>query len=268
MQLDEQTVAVVTGAGNGLGQAIAYELAKRNCRLALIDIDHEGLGRTSKLLPDCRASYHVLNVADRRALACVAEQIKREHACVHLLVNNAGVSLSGQFEEFDVEDFEWLMGVNFWGVIYACKCFLPLLTKASEARICNILSGFALVGFPSKSAYAASKFAVRGFSESLQMELYSASINVTCVYLGTVNTRLVERGRACDPAKHRLEAQFLAGHGMPAARAARRICRAVETNRARVRIGRETFIFDGLARFFPNVTRRLISNLKSKIAFA
>jgi short-subunit dehydrogenase len=100
------------------------------------------------------------------------------------------------------------------------------------------------------------------------MELYLAPINVTCVYLGVVNTRLVERGRACDPAKQRMEAQFLAGNGMPAARAARQICRALEANRSRVRIGRETFIFDGLARFFPNVTRRLIANLKAKIAFA
>jgi short-subunit dehydrogenase len=214
MQLGVQSVAVVTGAGNGVGQAIACHLAKCGCRLVLVDIDHEGLDRTRKLLADCTASFHALDVAKRPAIESLAVEIANEWGCVDLLVNNAGVSLADRFEKSDITDFEWLMGVNFWGVIYTCRSFLPLLREAKEARICNILSGFALIGFPTKSAYVASKFAVRGFSESLQMELHAANVGVTCIYLGAVNSDLVRHGRACDSAKQQAEAEFLARNGI------------------------------------------------------
>ena len=267
MKLDEQTVAVVTGAGNGLGQAIACQLAERGCRLVLVDIDHEGLGRTKALLNPCTASLHALDVAERPAMESLAAEIADECGRVHLLVNNAGVSLAGPLENFDIADFQWLMGVNFWGMIYACKYFLPLLRKASEARICNILSGFALIGFPTKSAYAASKFGVRGFSESLQMELHASNVGVTCIYLGAVNSGLVRHGRACDSAKQQAEAEFLARNGIEAVVAARRICRAIIAERSRVRIGWSTFAFDALARLLPASTSRIVGIIKSKIPF-
>jgi short-subunit dehydrogenase len=267
MQLDEQTVAVVTGAGNGLGQAIACQLAERGCRLVLVDIDHEGLDRTRELLADCTVSLHALDVAKRPAMESLAAEIADECGCVHLLVNNAGVSLAGSVEQFDLTDFEWLMGVNFWGVIYSCKSFLPLLSKSREARICNILSGFALIGFPTKSAYVASKFAVRGFSESLQMELHAANVGVTCIYLGAVNTGLVRSQRASDSAKQQAEAEFLARNGIATTSAARRICRAIMSDRSRVCIGWSTFVFDALARLFPAFTLRIIGIIKNKIPF-
>jgi short-subunit dehydrogenase len=267
MQLDEQTVAVVTGAGNGLGQAIACQLAERGCRLVLVDVDHEGLGRTKELLNHRTASLRALDVAERPAMESLAAEIADECGCVHLLVNNAGVSVAGPVENLDIADFQWLMGVNFWGVVYACQCFLPLLRKAKQARICNILSGFALIGFPTKSAYAASKFAVRGFSESLQMELRGANVGVTCIYLGAVATDLVRNERACDSAKQQAEAEFLVRHGMQPAAAARRICRAIVANRRRVRIGWSTFLFDALARLFPASTSRIVGIIKSKIPF-
>jgi short-subunit dehydrogenase len=197
----------------------------------------------------------------------LAAEIANQCACIHLLVNNAGVSLAGPFEKFDIEDFEWLMGANFWGAIYACKYFLPLLRKASEARICNILSGFALIGFPMKSAYAASKFGVRGFSESLEMELHASNVGVTCIYLGAVRTGLVRSGRAWDDAKQLAEAEFLARNGMPTASAARQICRAIVADRRRVRIGWTTFVFDGLARLIPALTPRIIGAAKNLIRF-
>lgn len=268
MQLDERTVAVVTGAGNGLGQAIACQLARLGCRLVLVDIDHEGLDRTRKLLTDCTVSFHALDVAKRPAVKSLAAEIANECGCVDLLVNNAGVSLADRFEKSDITDFEWLMGVNFWGVIYTCRSFLPLLREAKEARICNILSGFALIGFPTKSAYVASKFAVRGFSESLQMELHAANVGVTCIYLGAVNSGLVRHGRACDRAKQQAEAEFLARNGIEPAVAARRICRAIIAERSRVRIGCSTFWFDAMARLFPALTPRIVGTVKSKIPFA
>jgi short-subunit dehydrogenase len=182
------------------------------------------------------------------------------------LVNNAGVSLADRFEKSDITDFEWLMGVNFWGVIYTCRSFLPLLREAKEARICNILSGFALIGFPTKSAYVASKFAVRGFSESLQMELHAANVGVTCIYLGAVNSGLAALTR--DSAKQRAEAEFLARNGIEPAVAARRICRAIIAERSRVRIGWSTFWLDAMARLFPALTPRIVGTVKNKIPFA
>lgn len=268
MQLDERTVAVVTGAGNGLGQAIACQLAKFGCRLVLVDIDHEGLDRTSKLLTDCTASLHALDIAKWQAIEALAAEIGHDYGCVDLLINNAGVSLADPFDRFDITDFEWLMGVNFWGVIYACKCFLPLLRKAREARICNVLSGFALIGFPTKSAYVASKFAVRGFSESLQMELHGANVGVTCIYLGAVNTGLVRNQRTSDRLKQRVEVEFLARTGIEPGAAARRICRAIMANRLRVRIGSSTVMFDALARFCPALTPKIVGAVKDKVPFA
>jgi short-subunit dehydrogenase len=142
------------------------------------------------------------------------------------------------------------------------------LREAKEARICNILSDFALIGFPTKSAYVASKFAVRGFSESLQMELHAANVGVTCIYLGAVNSGLVRHGRACDRAKQQAKAEFLARNGIEPAVAARRICRAIIAERSRVRIGWSTFWFDAMARLFPALTPRIVGTVKSKIPFA
>ena len=267
MQLDEETVAVVTGAGGGLGQAIACELAKRGCRLVLVDIDGAGLTRTNRLLKECSASFHVLDIADACGIESLADKVGADWGRVDLLINNAGVSAAAPFEKSELMDFHWVMDVNFWGVIYACRSFLPLLRKAKQARICNVLSSFALLGFPTKSAYAASKFAVRGFSESLQMELHDTGVGLTCVYVGAVRTSLVRNGRSWDADKQEAEADFLSRHGMEPTTSAQRICRAIIADRSRVRIGWTTFAFDGLARLIPALTPRIAGIAKNRIRF-
>lgn len=267
MQLNEETVAVVTGAGGGLGQAIACELAKRGCRLVLVDIDGAGLSRTRRLLKHCTASFHVFDIADACGIESLAGEVGAYWGRVDLLINNAGVSAAAPFEKSELLDFHWVMDVNFWGVIYACRSFLPLLRKAKQACICNVLSSFALLGFPTKSAYAASKFAVRGFSESLQMDLHDTCIGVTCVYVGAVRTSLVRNGRSWDGDKQEAEADFLSRNGMEPATGAQRICRAIIADRSRVRIGCTTFAFDGLARFIPALSPRIVGAAKKRIRF-
>ena len=267
MQLNEETVAVVTGAGDGLGQALACDLANRGCRLVLVDIDGAGLSRTRRLLKERPASFHVFDIANACGVESLASDVGADWGRVDLLVNNAGVSAAAPFEKSELTDFQWVMDVNFWGVIYACRSFLPLLRKAKQARICNVLSSFALLGFPTKSAYVASKFAVRGFSESLQMELHDTGVGLTCVYVGAVRTSLVRNGRSWDGDKQEAEADFLSRYGMEPATGAQRICRAIIADRPRVRIGWTTFAFDGLARLIPALTPRIVGAAKNRMRF-
>ena len=267
MHLNEQTVAVVTGAASGIGRGIALELARRGCRLALVDIDEAGLTRTQALAPHAHVSIHRTDVGDLAAMQALAEAVVREHGGVHVLVNNAGVSVTAPLDALKIEDFEWLMRVNFWGVVFGCKVFLPYLRREKEARICNVLSDFALVGFPTKSPYCASKFAVRGFSESLQAELYGSSVGVTCVYPGPVDTGLVKHGRAWDAAKQQAEADFVARRSLPVEKVARRICDGLARNRRRVLIGKETYLIDFMKRLAPSLTTRLVGKVRRRLPF-
>ena len=170
MRLRAGCVAVVTGAAGGIGRAISVVFARRGCDLALVDVDEAGLRETATIVEASgrRASAHVTDVSDRVAIESLPEGVLREHGAPDLLVNNAGVGLSGPLAETSLEDLEWVMGVNFWGAVLASKVFLPHLSARSEAHIVNVLSSFALAGFPAKSGYCASKFALRGFTEALR----------------------------------------------------------------------------------------------------
>jgi NAD(P)-dependent dehydrogenase (short-subunit alcohol dehydrogenase family) len=166
-------VAVTTGAGSGIGRAIALSLAQRGCHLALADVNPAGLAETAEMAAKhgVRVSQHVLDVASREAVAALPAAVHATHGRVDLLVNNAGVALGGTFEQVSEADFDWLMEINFHGLVRMTRAFLPLLHKSDDARIVNISSLFGLVSLPLQSAYCASKFAVRGFSNSLRIEL-------------------------------------------------------------------------------------------------
>lgn len=262
-------VAVVTGAGSGIGRALCEALARRGCDLALVDRDEDGLAATVSRLQKSgrRVSCHSVDVADRAQMERLPEGVLREHGRVHLLVNNAGVSVAGPLAEVSLDDYEWIVGVNFWGVVYGCKLFLPHLLREDEAHIVNILSDFGLVGFPTKSAYAATKFAVRGFSESLRAELYGTSVGLTCVYPGPVDTGIVRRGRAWDPVKQEREAEFVKQRSIPMDQVVKRTLRGVERNAPRVLIGRETYLMDFMARYFPGLTARLLPETRKHMPF-
>ena len=196
MTLKNRT-AIVTGAASGIGRAIAVSLARRGCNLALADIDEAGLVETERMTANggSKASRHRLDVSSSQAVAAFPKEILAAHGGVDLLVNNAGVALGGAFEEVAEEDFEWLFGVNFWGVVRMTRAFLPVLRASDDARIVNISSVFGLIAPEGQTAYAASKFAVRGFSNALMNELEGSNVGVTVVHPGGVATGIARNAR-------------------------------------------------------------------------
>jgi NAD(P)-dependent dehydrogenase (short-subunit alcohol dehydrogenase family) len=239
--------AVVTGAAGGIGRGIALALAKRGCNLALADLDEEGLAETARLCGNgVKATRHRLDVADKAAVAAFPGEVLADHGGVHLLFNNAGVAIGGSFEEVAEEDFEWLFEINFWGVVRMTRAFLPHLRNAGAGRIVNISSIFGIIAPPGQTAYTASKFAVRAFSESLRNELAmeGAKVGVTVVHPGGINTSIArnarparlatpERTRQAEADRERFQA-FLK---MPPEKAGEIIVAGVEKERPRVLVG-------------------------------
>jgi NAD(P)-dependent dehydrogenase (short-subunit alcohol dehydrogenase family) len=249
--------AVVTGAAGGIGRGIALSLARRRCHLALLDIDAAALARTAAEIAThgVHVSEHHLDVADREAVAAFPPRVIAEHSGVDLLVNNAGVALGGTFEEVTEADFEWLFGINFWGVVRMTRAFLPLLHKSEEARIVNVSSLFGLIAPPGQTAYAASKFAVRAFSESLRHELAATRIGVTVVHPGGIATSIAKNSRqpqnlTDDEAAERRKffESFLT---MPPEVAGEIITRGVENREARILVGSDAKRAALLERLMP-----------------
>jgi len=242
LQLKGRT-AVVTGAAGGIGRAIAASLAHRGCHLALADIDDAALARAASEIaaPGLRITTHHLDVSDRNAVAAFPQAVTAKHPGVDILVNNAGVALGGTFEQVSEEDFEWLFGINFWGVVWMIRAFLPLLHASEEARIVNLSSIFGIIAPPGNTAYVASKFAVRGFSESLRHELARTKIGVTVVHPGGIATSIAKNARMPktntpdeDEAKRKSFQAFLK---TPPEMAGETIVTGIESRKARVLIG-------------------------------
>jgi NAD(P)-dependent dehydrogenase (short-subunit alcohol dehydrogenase family) len=251
-------VAAITGAGSGIGRALANDLARRGAHLALSDIDDAGLAET---VSQCEGfgvkvtSQH-LNVADRAAVYAWADVVVADHGEVNLVVNNAGVALGATIDSMSYEDFEWLMNINFWGVVYGTKAFLPYLKASGEGHIVNLSSVFGLISVPSQSAYNAAKFAVRGFTDTLRMELEieGAPVSVTTIHPGGIKTNIAKNARmddsvtdmAGDPEKARLDMErvFITSPE----KAARQILAAVQRDRRRALIGPDAKVIDFISR--------------------
>jgi NAD(P)-dependent dehydrogenase (short-subunit alcohol dehydrogenase family) len=251
-------VAAITGAGSGIGRALANELARRGAHLALSDIDDAGLAET---VAQCEGrgvkvtSQH-LDVADRSAVEQWANQVVADHGTVNLIFNNAGVALGATIESVSYEDFEWLMNINFWGVVYGTKAFLPHLKASGEGHVVNLSSVFGLVSVPSQSAYNAAKFAVRGFTDTLRMELEieGAPVSVTTIHPGGIKTNIAKNARideslnemTGDPDKAR--AEFERAFVTSPEKAARQILAAVQRDRRRALIGPDAKVIDFVSR--------------------
>jgi short-subunit dehydrogenase len=260
-------VAVITGAGSGIGRAMALSLARRGCHLALVDVDEAGLAQTADeaLALGVRASRHTLDVTSREAVAALPAAVLAAHARVDLLINNAGVALGGSFEQVSELDFDWLMDINFHAVVRMTRAFMPLLRASDEARIVNLSSLYGLISPPGQCAYSASKFAVRGFSNALRHELAGSAIGVTVVHPGGVATAIARSARVsaaipADLAQARIaRADKLLR--MPPAEAGEIIVRAVEQRRARVLVGNDAKFAALLERLFPVHYWRLLGRL-------
>ncbi len=240
--------AVVTGAAGGIGRAIAVSLARRGCHLALADIDDAKLARTaaeigSKLAQhSLRISQHQVDVSDRAAVSALPSQVTPQHGGVDILVNNAGVALGGTFLEIAESDFDWLFGINFWGVVNMTRAFLPLLLRSEEARLVNISSLFGLIAPPGQTAYCASKFGIRGFSEALRHELAGTPVGVTVVHPGGVATSIAKNARLPSSMSEEERAKqrkfFDSVLTMPPEVAGEIIVRGVENRKPRILVGR------------------------------
>lgn len=193
----ENRTALVTGAASGIGRALAVGLAARGCNLALADRNVAGLEETERLIATnrIRISRHALDVSDREAIAALPAAVEAAHGGLDLLVNNAGVAVGGTFDDVTEADFEWLFEINFWGVVRMTRAFLPLLRARPEARIVNLSSVYGLIAPPGQTAYSASKFAVRGFSQALRHELAGTPVGVTVVHPGGVATAVADSAR-------------------------------------------------------------------------
>jgi butyryl-CoA dehydrogenase len=269
-------VAAVTGAASGIGRALANDLARRGAHLALADIDDTGLADT---VARCeRAGVKItsqhLDVADRGAVYEWADRVVADHGRVNLVVNNAGVGVLGaRVESMSYQDFEWLMNINFWGVVYGTKSFLPHLKASGEGHIVNVSSAFGLISFPSQSAYNAAKFAVRGFTDALRMELEieKAPVSVTTVHPGGIKTNIVRNARI-DPAnvselggdveKARRDAErpFITSPE----KAARQILAAVQRDRRRALIGPDAKVIDIVSRLPAAFYQRMLTKAAAR----
>ncbi|WP_336487839.1 SDR family NAD(P)-dependent oxidoreductase [Methylobacterium nigriterrae] len=250
-------VGLVTGAGSGIGAALARALAERGTALALVDRDAAGLDATIGAVERAGGSVsrHLLDLADADAILALPEAVEARFGRLDLLVNNAGVALGGRFAETDLDDFEWLMDVNFRAVVRMTHAFLPLLSRAPAAQIANISSLYGLIAPPGQTAYAASKFAVRGFSEALRHEYAGTHLGVTLVHPGGVATGIARNARhprgldaaAAEQARIAFERFLRLSPDIAAAE----IVRGIERRAPRVIVGRDAKQVAFLQRLMP-----------------
>ena len=250
-------VAVVTGAASGIGRNLAQRLARERCDLALADVDGAGLTQAAAEArkSGVRVSTHIVDVADRDAMTAFRDAVLREHGRVELLINNAGVALIGTVAQLSLDDIEWLIGINFWGMVHGVKLFLPTLQQQPDAHIVNLSSIFGIIAPPGQASYSASKFAVRGFTEALRHELAGSTVTVSTVHPGGIRTPIAVRARAAASISDAQRGQ-LAAHFDQVARttpdaAADRIIQGILGNEPRILIGADARLLDRVQRFFP-----------------
>lgn len=261
-------VAVITGAGSGIGRELALALAARGCHLSLADVSGEGLEQTRAGLAgaDVALSYHRVDVAEREQVGKLARDTVQTHGGVDLLFNNAGVALTDLAEHVSEEDFRWLMEINFWGVVHGCQQFLPYLRERPDPCIVNISSVFGLIAMPSQGAYNASKFAVRGYSEALQQELAGTPVSVCVVCPGGVRTRIASSARVADrpgvlPARGEFEKLFQRMARTEPQQAALIILEGVAKRRKRILVGPDARLIQWVVRLFPQSYDRVLAKL-------
>jgi short-subunit dehydrogenase len=269
-------VAAITGAGSGMGRSLAIQLAREGCHLSLADRNAASLVETAKLAQvaalqtvgaPLRVTTRTLDVADRAAMFDWAAQTAAEHGRVNLVFNNAGVVLSSTVDGMDYADLEWIVGINFWGVVHGTKAFLPYLKASGAGHIVNTSSVFGLFAQPGMSGYNATKFAVRGFTEALRQELdlMKCGVSATCVHPGGIRTAIAQSSRIASnmvgfmieseqQGKDDFEKFFITS----ADEAASQILAGVRKNKRRVLIGCDARAADWLARTLPAAYQALV----------
>lgn len=268
-------VAAITGAGSGMGRELALELAQRQCALALSDVNSKGLEETAQAARKfgVKVTAQRVDVASRDEIYAWADQVVADHGKVNLIFNNAGVALNSPLATISKEDFEWIVAINFWGVVNGSQAFLPHLKASGDGHIINTSSLFGLIGTPSTGAYSATKFAVRGYTESLRIELdiMKCGVSATCVHPGGIRTEINRTARIAagseiitgvsgEVARDRFDKLL---NITSANKAARIILRAVERDARRVVVGPDAKFMDVLVRLLGSLYQPLVvSNMR------
>jgi NAD(P)-dependent dehydrogenase (short-subunit alcohol dehydrogenase family) len=264
MKSFDKRVVVVTGAASGIGRSLAVQLAGQGASLALADMNTQGLAETKRLVEAAagNCTTYELDVADREGFEAFARQVVADHGEVHVIFNNAGVTLVDSVENQSYEDFHWLMNINFWGVVHGTRAFLPYLKQVDEAHIVNISSVFGILAMPLQSAYNSSKFAVRGFTEALKMELAGSHIQVSCVHPGGIKTGIAQNSRMNEKTlgapQEQLKAEFDAMARTTADQAAAVMIRGVLKNKRRILVGTDAKVMSLVTRLFPGSYEKLL----------
>ena len=273
----DRKVAAVTGAGSGMGRALALALCQRGCAVAASDVDGEKLEETAAL---CRGfgqsvSATRVDVADRAAVFAWADAVAREHGKINLVFNNAGVALGSTVEGVSVEDLQWIFGINFWGVVHGTQAFLPHLRASGDGHVVNTSSVFGLVAVAGNGGYNATKFAVRGYTEALrqELEITRAPVSATCVHPGGIKTNVARAARVSPSLKdlvgddaERVKTRFEKLFITSPERAAQQILRGVAKNRRRVLVGPDAVLIDLIARFSPSAAHRMAMGIARRLA--
>ena len=263
-------VAVVTGAGSGIGRALAQELAAKGAQVWGTDVNAQGLGETVDLVR--AGGYEIVtslsDVSQKDDVAALAEKVRGEMGQVDILINNAGVAMTGTFSTLSLEDMEWIFSINYWGVVYCTQAFLPLLMARPESSLVNVSSLFGLLGVARNSAYCSTKFAVRALSETLRQELKGSSVSVTSVHPGGIKTNIVRNarvidaeGQVCEEKHDKFSALFDRIARTTPEKAASLIVSAIEKKKPRLLIGSDAKTGDLIQRFFPGSFDRILSRL-------
>ena len=260
-------VAVVTGAGSGIGRALASVLAAKGCRLALSDVNEAGLAETVAACGGADVRSYLLDVSDREAIYAHAEQVRADFGKVNLVINNAGVALSASVREMTDEDFKWVMDIDFWGVAHGTRAFLPHLIESGDGHVVNISSVFGLIGVPKQSAYNAAKFAVRGFTESLrqEMKLENQPVQVSCVHPGGIRTNIANSARMGKSENGEAQRKGFDKIAMTTPdKAAEIIVKGILKNESRILVGPDAWGIDAINRLLGSAYQPLVERFSRK----
>ncbi|PXX54691.1 hypothetical protein SAMN05660489_05728 [Pseudomonas sp. LAMO17WK12:I10] len=258
----QNKVVVITGAGSGIGRELAIQMAEAGAHLALSDINSMGLDETLRRLPaGSEAKRYLLDVASWEAFQAHAAEVKHDFGTVHYVVNNAGATVVGTVANTSIEEFEWQLGINLWGVLYGTKAFLPMMLEQREGCVVNISSIFGLLGYPMQSAYNMSKFAIRGLTECLWSELENSGVRAVCVHPGGIKTNIEKSSRRCKAAGPEEDKFAALAAGVlltPADECAADIIKGLRKGSKRIMTGNKSRTVFWVSRLFPNSYPKLL----------
>ncbi len=250
-------IAIITGAASGIGRATAVALTREGARVAVADVDREGLAETAKQIEanGGQVSTYLLDVSSREAVYAFAQEIEAQFGGADIVINNAGVAQVATIEELSYEDFEWVMNIDFWGMVYGTKAFLPQLRKKGAGHIVNVSSIFGLFSVPTQAAYNSAKFAIRGFTEALRYEMKGSGIAVSCVHPGGIKTNILRNAHFLQSVQTTEREQAMSGFDKLARttpdQAAQTIIKGIKANKPRILIGMDARILDWIIRLLP-----------------